>query len=379
MNATFKFFNHFFSNDHQKETTVEPVKQRDDFGPLFSCLAEIEKAALLTSSSRETIGGLRTMAEDYFGPQPEMGENELHRLMHALPVNPVEALVQLGLRTVTNVRLQAKWYAKKLVFLINAEKASSTLHEIVIRDIQLKILGIEANFGIQRGLRYGPTEWAYRTLHGLLPLYAPDGGILRGPFLAHYGNFRVIDELRAKVVLLCRHPADRLVARGCMTGESPELIIKPEDVESGYIFERLIYENHLPQSLDAELHWLVGWAKYGQQAGKEKFLLLRYENMVSDAEKHFNRLHRFVTDQPMSPALWSDIQSKMNRTAGGDLQPGDRTKRHYPKGYTGRVDIWRDYLTSSAVKGYNLKVEAFMNYHPDAKMLLKVYPDIYLE
>ncbi|MEM7620072.1 MAG: sulfotransferase domain-containing protein [Pseudomonadota bacterium] len=340
-------------------------------------LDNILDAALIKNSLLAEVNALREAADQHFGPQPEAVESDLHRLMHELPVNMVEATVQLGLRLVTNKRLQANWYKDRLIILINAEKSGSTLHEIVIRDIQLHILKQEANFGIQRGLRYGPTEPAYGTFHGLIPLFAPDGGILRGPFLGHAGNIRFVKELGAKVTFLCRHPADRLVARGCMTGDFFGLTTSKEDVDSGEVFSKLINEHALPQSLSTELHWMVDWLE--GLGHSERFHIMRYEDMMKDAKAHFEKLHKFITNAPMSDETWLAIQSNMSRTSGGDLQPGNREERHYPKGYSGNIGVWRDYLSKDQITAYNDCVKRFVDYHPHSDILFTVYPDIYIE
>jgi hypothetical protein len=340
-------------------------------------LEKIEREAPTKPSIREDVHWLREAAIAHFGPPAEVPEESLHRLMHALPVDLVEATVQLGIRRAANARLMAKWYADRLIFLVTAEKASSTLHEIAIRDMQLLTLKQEANFGIQRGLRYGPTEPAYRTLHGLLPLYAPDGGVLRGTFLPSAGNARFIEELGSRTALLCRHPADRLVARGCMTEGGLEAEFAFEQVETGEAFQILITNHRLAPSLHEELNWLTGWLEAFEQS--DRFLLLRYEDMMADAPAHFDRLHRFVAGQPMTAEVWELLQSRMTRTKGGDLQPGNRAARHYPKGYSGKVGVWRDYLTPENIAAYNQTVDRFMKYHPRADLLAKVYPNIYLE
>jgi hypothetical protein len=365
------------SQDASRATIAEQSDGVACLGSIEHGLEQLERNALIKPSIREDLVALEQAALAHFGLQPEVPEDGLYRLMHALPMNMVEATVQLGVRRAVNARVMAKWYADRLVFLVNAEKSSSTLHEVAIRDMQLLTLGQEAHFGIQRGLRYGPTEPAYRALHGLLPLYAPDGGVLRGPFLPNFGSFRVIAELGAKVALLCRHPADRLVARGCMTQGGVEKQFTREQVETGEAFQILIADYSLPPSLYDELHWLVGWLDgLGESA---RFLLLRYEDMVADAHAHFGRLHQFVTGRPMTAEVWDRLGATMVRSDGGDLQPGDRSARHYPKGYSGKVGVWRDYFTDENIAAYNAAVRRFLDYHPRADLLLRVYPDVYLE
>ncbi len=364
---------------------IRPLKKRSfslDNIKLF--IDRMEETALANASTlAQDIQTLKEMAVEFYGEeiQTQNKNNELHRTMFDMPVNMAEATVQLALRKVTNKRIRQGWYKDKYIFLINSEKSSSTLHEIVIRGILECHSDIAFTPGIQRGIKFGPTELASgSTIHGLLPMYAPDGGLFRGPYLPMPGNFRYIEDLgNCKIVFLCRHPADRLVASGCMLGSPEEAEAFEKRMNDGIAFRGLIHEyfSKFLKSLHNDLNWMAGWLlKYN---GRDNFRVFRYEDMVAAPKMHFAALFRYLTGKDMDEESWEMIQDKMPKTkAGGELQPGNTALRNYPRGYTGNVGIWKNYLSDKDIADYNDIVSRFLNYHPGAPAVLELFPDLLL-
>lgn len=356
-----------------------PSTENVGFPALEQYIARMEADALHKDSLYEDISALRVLAEQVLGKPAVIDQSALHSTMFDLPLNSVEAVVQMGLRRAVNARLMNDWYRDKLVFLINSEKSSSTLHEIIIRDMLDQTLGRRPNFGIQRGLRYGPTELASESaMHGLIPLYAPDGGVIRSPYLAFSGNQRYVLKLGSKVVLLCRHPADRLVARMCMHPDAEGAKKFLEDLENGVAFDSLLNQ-HSNSSLRYDLEWLAGWLIARDIIGGHLYVA-RYEDMVVDPIRHFDGIHRFLTGKPITSTLEVTVQDRMSRTkSGGDLQPGSVEGRSYPRGYSGKVGVWRNYLSEKDIAIYNQIVCNFLTYEPSADRMLRLYPDLLLD
>jgi len=349
-----------------------------DIKDIEAQIAELEAKAPHTESLYQDFENLKALAERVLGEQAKVPPTELHRTMFDMPVNSAEALVQLGVRRAVNARLQSGWYRDRLVFLVNAEKSSSTLHEIVIRDILQYSRGMTPNFGIQRGLRFGPTELASEsTIHGLLPMYAPDGGVVRSPYLPTPGNIRYINWLGAKVVLLTRHPADRIVARACMNRDEDGAQEFTRCLEDGTAFDRY-FTIRSNAALRYDLEWMAGWLDTLGATGRMH--VVRYEDMMADPWAHFDGIHQFLADAPLSAELRRIIEDKMSRTkSGGDLQPGALDGRTYPRGYSGKVGVWKDYFSPEDVAKYNTIVRNYMEYEPQARKISEVYPDIILE
>ncbi|MEM7620073.1 MAG: sulfotransferase domain-containing protein [Pseudomonadota bacterium] len=346
-----------------------------EFEPLIS---RIEQDAPYKLSIFPDIMELKNKAEKVFGSVAVCSEDSLHSNMIDLPVTCAEAIVQLGLRRAVNTRLMSGWYQDKLFFLINSEKSSSTLHEIVIRIMLKDTLGLTENFGIQRGLTYGPTEIGTEaSIHGLIHMYAPDGGVLRSPFLPYHGNYRRIKILKNKVILLTRHPADRMVARVCMNNDSTGVKLFNEKLAAGTAFNEM-FELNINSSLRYDLEWMSGWLFTLKHTGL--LYQVRYEDMLKDPHKHFNGIHKFLTGQEITQSISDQISDKMSRTkSGGDLQPGATKARSYPKGYSGKVGVWRDYFNEKDIETYNKIVKSFLEYDPKAEGLLDIYPDLKLD
>ncbi len=341
-------------------------------------VAEIEAKAPHTESLYEDFRRLQAVVERAFGPSESLPDGALHRTMVDLPVNAVEALVQLGIRRAVNARLTAGWYRDRLVFLACLEKSASTLHEIVIRDLLEHSAGVVPQFGIQRGLEFGPTELASgAAMHGLIPMYAPDGGIVRGPYEPLPGNTRYVRELGARLVLLTRHPADRIVARACMTPDQESAARFRAQLESGTAFTDY-FTMAAQTSLRADLEWMLNWIL--AMGAEDRFHVARYEDMALDSESHFQALHRFLTGKAIDDELRSQIAGRMSRTtSGGDLQPGAVEGRTYPRGYSGKVGVWRDYFSVRDVEQYNEIVQTLSTQNQRFGELKRIYPDILLD
>jgi hypothetical protein len=52
---------------------------------------------------------------------------------------------------------------------------------------------------------------------------------------------------------------------------------------------------------------------------------------------------------------------------------------NYPRGWTGSVGIWRQYLSEGNVHSYNRVVEGFLAHYPNAAPLSSVYPDLLID
>jgi hypothetical protein len=350
-----------------------------DFEQLNAAVDLLERLALEKDSLYDETMALRALAERVFGPQVPVDETSLHRTMFDLPLNPVEAIVQMALRRAVNARLMAGWYRDRLVFLIVSEKASSTLHEIVIRQMMAHTLGMRENFGIQRGLCYGPTEPATgAATHGLIPLYVPDGGVVRSPLLPYPGNARYLNDLGAKVILLTRHPADRIVARACMKPNKEAAAAFERELAEGRAFDQF-FTQPSNASLRYDIQWMAGWLKQ-QRPAHFTMHCARYEDMVENPIAHFGRIHQFVTGKPMDAGFAKVIVDRMGRTKrGGDLQPGAVEGRTYPRGYSGEVGIWRKYFGEKDVTAYNDIIRRFLAYEVNAEQLLEIYPNLILD
>jgi len=189
---------------------------------------------------------------------------------------------------------------------------------------------------------------------------------------------RIADELGAKVIILCRHPADRLVARACMrepTIERPQGV-SLEEIESGAIFSEFISDNFSPLSLYTDLTWLAGWYEFAER--NSNCMIVRYEELLENAHTHFSNIHQFIINAPMSDDHWGRIEQITATSRAGEIISGARDQRSYPSGYSGQRQIWKKYFSAQNVRDFNNVVR---NLFADEKIrdnLLNVYPDLLL-
>ena len=343
-------------------------------------ISNMENKALENYAVGSDLAKLEFLGHKLFNEKNlELSPDDVFRFIHDFPMNKTEALVWHALTKVINKRLQNAWYKDRLVFLVCNEKASSTLHEIVLANIMNDFNNVGRAASVQRGIRYGHTETGSgATINGLTPYYFPDGGIVRGPFFPTPGNLRITKQLGdAKVILLTRHPADRIVARKCMTDSEANITKFHQQLDEGTAFKELIHKWN-NASLRYTLDWLAGWLECKQ--GSDKLLVIRYEDMLVDPKVHFERIFRFMTNEDLPMSYWNKIKLQLPRSMqGGDLQPGLTQFRSYPRGYTGKAGIWKNYLSDEDKAEYNEVVSSFLKFHPARDLLTALYPDLLLE
>jgi hypothetical protein len=224
----------------------------------------------------------------------------------------------------------------------------------------------------------GPIHMGGGTaFHYSMLLFFPNGGVCRGVFEPRNYNFWLVGELGSRWVVLTRHPADRIVAQYCMRSE--ELSAAASNSDGLSAFQLVFRGAGLPYTVDSlrdNLQWLAGWAA---KASDAQILVVRYEDMVRDAETHFAAIHEFLFQKGMAPELVAGIRKHIgNSGEAGPLQSGDGSTRVYEKGYSGQIGVWRNYLSAADIADYNATVERFLAYDDNAASLIALYPDLLL-
>jgi hypothetical protein len=161
----------------------------------------------------------------------------------------------------------------------------------------------------------------------------------------------------------------------------------PADKEGAKLFEtkleegtafKYLFHNRFNGCLGDVIEWLSGWLV--ALKAYDRFCVMRYEDMVTDFNAHFNQIHMFLTGKSMDSKVAEIIAQRAERTkTGGDLQPGAVNARTYPRGYSGKIGIWRQYFTREDVEEYNTVVKNYIAYQPDASVLFDIYPDLTLD
>lgn len=318
-------------------------------------------------------------------PLPEVDEADIVPALAWLPFSLDEAIQLIGLTRLVNRRITDGYYRERLTILATQEKSASTLHEVAILSMHRHSGGLQLILPMPRGLMGGPLAMAGQaSFHYGLLLHLPNGGVIRGEFRADPQTIWMLHRtLGCKRVVLTRHPADRLVALYCMRHEGLRERMKKNgatDLSEEAVMNALFRGGRLPANigcLRANLGWLDGWL---EAEARENALIVRYEDMFSDTMTHFSRIHEFLYGRDMDPALIAELESLICASGeGGALQSGETSNRAYPKGYSGKVGVWRDYLTRSNVETYNDVVRRFLDYTERVEDIMALYPDLVLD
>ncbi|MDE3060288.1 MAG: hypothetical protein KGJ06_04695 [Pseudomonadota bacterium] len=328
------------------------------------------------------------------------GENVQHCLEKFLPLQPAEAAkpaelsfipahaenlhFMMAAKATIAMRIQQGWYKNRLIVLPTLEKSGSTFCELMLSDMLLRN-GVNAKYFPASGSA-GPLSTsgpAHFSCLGLMNI--PDGGVLRGSFEPEDRNLDTLQKLGCPVVILMRHPADRLVANICMRYKLvSDQFRKPLAQVIDEIFfglgnaqARTKAEGYLPDYFET-LQWMSGWLAL---AGRHNFIVVRYEDLFYDAARAIPALYRRLFDGEMGAgALDAAIALQQRTHEGGDLQASKANPHyHYPHSYTGKAGVWRDYLNSEHVATANRITEAFCAINSHAESLLRLYPDLMLD
>jgi hypothetical protein len=304
-----------------------------------------------------------------------------------MPFSYNEALSNLALTRIVNERVAAGYYRDRIVVLVTQEKSASTLHDVALLHMLQHSAGVAVVVPVPRSLKGGPLAMAgHAAFHFGLLHFLPSGGVMRGEFVADPQNLWMIKRILGfRTVLLTRHPADRLVALFCMRQEGLRSRMKrfgKTDLSDEAVLDNLFAGNSLTMAanigtLRHNLHWLESWV---QEEAQERSVIARYEDMLADSSAHFARIHQELFGTPMSAPLKEAVEAALSRSGeGGALQSGDSGTRSYPKGYSGKVGVWKDYLTAKNVATYNDVVQKFLGYTSYASEILAIYPDLLLD
>ncbi len=353
--------------------TARPPLSRE-LSMIADRLDYLETAARTGLDIEEPLEQLKSLPIDVGSLGIPEGTNVFERFGW-LPFSLNEAVSLIGISRLVNKRLQEGFYREHLVILITQEKSSSTLHEVVINQMLHHSRGQKTIVPMPRQKGTGPTSMAGgATFHPGILLYFPNGGVSRGVYFPNRQNRWLMKEVGAKRLVLVRHPADRIVAQYCMRAS------EFNDAELEPTFNRIFEDRNLPLTVDplvTGLELIEGWLRHSSDDG---VLIVRYEDMMADLMRHFERIHDFLFETPMGAALKASVLDSYARSSeGGDLQSGDKGTRSYPRGYSGKAGVWRDYLTKGNVEIYNTVVARFVERSDQRDRLLALYPDLLLD
>lgn len=302
-----------------------------------------------------------------------------------LPEDPGHFDYLLTVNRLIQDRVRNDWYKDRLVVLATLEKSGSTFVEVALREYLVDALGVNAYFFPDFGMK-GPLSPAGSERLTLLSLLClPEGGVLRGTFVADEFNCRMLGKLNARLVVLLRHPVDRAVANLCMRlnrlsrdGERDLDDVLTAVLAGAWGKIPEIYTAGNIPSLYESLEWIAGWIRYSK---KHPCVFVRYEDIVFNHNDAARRLYYDLFGKVPQEDLISRSGSTLMRTGeGGDLNASATSKsKAYPRGYTGKEGIWKSYLRTEHVELCNTISKNMLKLASENEDILKFYPDLILD
>ena len=121
------------------------------------------------------------------------------------------------------------------------------------------------------------------------------------------------------------------------------------------------------------MQWMADWLEY--RVG-EKSIVVTYEELMGDFNRTIEHLCTFIRGAPPNDDIMTYLKHVTKTVAEeGHAKPSS----NYPRGWTGSVGIWRQYLSADNAQRYNQVVEGFLAHYPHAARLSSVYLDLLLD
>lgn len=311
----------------------------------------------------------------------KQSEEEIFYRLAMFPFSFKESILTSLLTRLANKRILNGYYKDKIIVLPTLEKSSSTFHELMIWKMLVSNKNIFGYIPIVRSMSPGgPLSLAGReNLNPGMLLYLINGGILRGCFEPSFANEHFIHQIKAKSLILLRHPADRLVAQLCQYYWliKKNMQSNNEDLSDEEIMQRMLAGKYpkLP-GIKENIEWIGGWV---EKSRRNNFAFIKYENMLVNLDAHVSKIYDYLYDEKITKEMLKEIKDLFLTTKqGGKNQPGVVEQRVYKNGYSGKIGIWRNYFTTSHIKFYNKEVEKYLAYTNCPDEILKIYPDLLL-
>ena len=168
---------------------------------------------------------------------------------------------------------------------------------------------------------------------------------VRGKYLIPAAELR-----RSKIILLARDPRDAFVSLYVqMTRRTPETPEELKQLSAGELLRDPAF------GIESMVDVMNGWLR--EFSHRSNFLLVRYESLRQDPEKHFRTVLEMLGEQPVSPAAFthalqfSDFGNMKKMEAAGAfdskiLQAGNVQDPESFKVRRGKVGGYQDYLSA---------------------------------
>jgi hypothetical protein len=326
-------------------------------------LWKIRSFALLVCQSRRLL-------------QPTAPVPEIQHLTFSLPQSMGQVIINKDI----DKKIKEGYFADRLVIVAALPKSASSVIGSCIAAIQSK-----SGVGVRGYARY----MLANQDPDLRPELVQDflqGGVLKFHPRATGKNLKVLDLLGVKYVILLRHPVDHLVARYCHVLDGP--LLKDAIRKDSWIYDsiypldyRLFQDGvNLDDTiqyminegyLSAVLSWIADWLRFRDV---NRSLVLRYEDFIRNRDQTLNNISHFLYARDLDKKTLMKCNSVAERLTTEQSEANNTRK--YPRGWTGKIGIWKSYFSEGNKRSYLSVVKGFLDYYPNASLVLEVYPKL---
>lgn len=202
--------------------------------------------------------------------------------------------------------------------------------------------------------------------------------LLDGVIKKHYAptnhNVYVLNKDNIKYIILIRHPLDMMVANYCnirkrFTTKHPifdldaKMKSKWNDIELSLSY--LIKEGFLKNSL----FWMENWIC---NRNKDNSIIIRYEDLIRKFKSTINLTYSFIHGKEIDKSTL-DVCGNIFKLTKKEIEEKEDIVGFYPNGWTGRVNIWKDYMSEENIKEYKSIIDEFLKV---GRELNKIYPNL---
>ncbi len=295
----------------------------------------------------------------------------LPQLYH-LPCNKDKAEIDRLQNIEVNLKIKSGYFSDKLLLVVGLPKSASSTISSCLADF----LGV-----VRKQTAYMKSN-ADSDLRPEMVKVFMGGGILKTHPQPSVKNFRVIKLLDIKYVITLRHPLDQLTS---LLAHHRKVLSQRKDYDFEFlpddlclmdreVFAKMNIEEQIDflindGYLSAMLTWLVNWLVFRD---KDRSMVIRYEDFFSNPEAIFTSFSDFwgakvASGNKVSASLgYADYYKNLRKDES----------EYYPRGWTGKVNAWKDYFTDKNKTNYDRFIEKYLAINPNASVLLDYYSDL---
>ena len=276
-----------------------------------------------------------------------------------------------------NERIRQRYYADRLVIVVAIPKSASSVIGSCVAEM------LPASIDKTRGYASYMLNNRDSELRPELVRDFPNGGVLKYHTNPTGANLKVLDLLGVKYIVLLRHPIDQMVAQYCSVFGFDDVVVNNA---SGWIYDSIIplrVDTLSPETPDesikyliengyltSALRWMIDWLRIRDPVRSK---VVRYEDFVEDRRAMLNDVSRFIKGADVDDSTFE------KSVAISESYSGTRDKTNgslYPRGWSGKIGIWREYLSEENLNRYAHVVDGFCRNYPDSDMLISLYPSL---